>query len=133
MSTQKPYDLLVIGGGPAGLSAACGVSRQGHATLLFDSGSYRNDGADAMHAVSTWDHKPPSEYRAAARNDYKRYGCVEIENAEVKSIKKNADSVFEATTSNGKTYTGHKVVLATGVEDVYPDIPGYAECWVKGM
>ena len=133
MVSESPYDIIVIGGGPAGLSAALGPERQSHSTLLFDSGSYRNDGTDCMHMLPTWDHKPPQEFRKAARKDYDRYGTVNIVDVKIEKAKETDNGLFEVTTSNGKVYSGHKLVLATGVEDIQPDIPGYDECWVAGM
>jgi len=128
----SPVDILIIGGGPAGLSAALSIVRQVHSTIIVDSGKYRN--ADSpMHTVPTWDHRQPSEFRAAARKDFERYGTVKVESAEVASINKTEDGLFEAVGSNGQVWTGRKLVLATGVTDIFPDIPGYSDCWVSGM
>lgn len=128
------YDIIIIGGGPAGLSAASSIVRQGHKTLLLDSGKYRNAESKHMHTVATWDHRDPEEFRAAARADLARYGTVAVENAEVETVKKREDDgFFEVTAGNGTPWIGKKLILATGVEDVFPDIPGYAECWVTGM
>lgn len=126
------YDIIIIGGGPSGLSAAASIVRQDHKTVLFDSGKYRNSQSKHMHTMPSWDHQDPETFRAASRADFKRYSSITIENAEVESLRQREDGVFEAT-SGGTTWTGKKVILATGVEDVFPDIPGYAECWVSGM
>ncbi|KAI1123768.1 FAD/NAD(P)-binding domain-containing protein [Nemania abortiva] len=127
------YDIIIIGGGPAGLSAASSIVRQDHKTLLLDSGKYRNALSKHMHTVPSWDHKDPEEFRSAARAGLARYGSVTVENAEVVSLKKRPDELFEAATGDGKTWVGKKIILATGVEDVFPDIPGYADCWVSGI
>ncbi|KAI0886477.1 FAD/NAD(P)-binding domain-containing protein [Annulohypoxylon maeteangense] len=126
------YDIIIVGGGPAGLSAASSIERQGHKTVLFDSGKYRNALAKHMHTVAGWDHQDPAAFRAKARADFERYGSVTVENVEVETIKQREDGLFEATAS-GRTWTGKKVILATGVEDVFPAIPGYSECWVSGI
>lgn len=128
-----PVDIIIIGGGPAGLSAATSTVRQSHSTLILDSGKYRNDGSSYMHTVPTWDHRNPSEFREAARKDYDRYGTVKVENAEVASVKSTADGLFEATGTEGQVWIGRKLVLATGVVDNFPDIEGYADCWISGM
>lgn len=127
-----PFDILIIGGGPAGLSTASSVVRQAHSTLIIDSGKYRNDDS-YMHTLSTWDHRKASEFRAAARKDFERYGTVQIEDAEVASVKKTEEGLFQLTSTNGEVWEGHKLVLATGVIDVFPKIEGYAECWVTGI
>lgn len=126
------YDIIIIGGGPAGLSAAASIVRQDHSIYLFDSQKYRNAAAKFTHTVSTWDHRDPAEFRAASLKDLERYGTVTIDQSEVETVKQNEDGTIEAT-SNGKKVLGKKLILATGVEDVFPDIPGYAECWVSGM
>jgi thioredoxin reductase len=129
----SPVDIIIIGGGPAGLSTASSTIRQSHSTLILDSGKYRNEGSSHMHTVPTWDHRDPSEFREAARKDFDRYGTVKVENAEVASVKNTADGLFEATGTNGQVWTGRKLVLATGVVDIFPDIEGYANCWISGM
>jgi thioredoxin reductase len=127
-------DILIIGGGPAGLSAASSIVRQSHTTTILDSGTYRNDGSDYMHTLPTWDHRSPSEFRAAAIRDFERYGTVTVEKAEVESVEKDEDhGTFVAKTTDGRTFSARKLILATGVVDLFPDIPGYAECWVSGM
>lgn len=126
------YDIIVIGGGPGGLSAVASIIRQDHKTILFDSGRYRNATSKHMYTVPSWDHRDPGEFRAASVADFARYGSVTVENVEIDTIKQREDGAFEAS-SNRKTWTGKKVILATGVEDVLPNIPGYVDCWVKGM
>lgn len=124
---------MIVGGGPAGLSAAMSIVRQDYKTVLFDSGKYRNAQSKHMHTVPTWDHRDPGEFRTAARADLERYGSVTIEDVEIESLKRQDDGLFEAAAADGRAWTAKKVVLATGVEDVFPDIPGYADCWVSGM
>ncbi|KAF2681269.1 FAD/NAD(P)-binding domain-containing protein [Lentithecium fluviatile CBS 122367] len=113
--------IIIVGGGPAGLSAASSIVRQDYKTVLFDSGKYRNGLSKRMHTLPTWDHQDPQAFCEAAVKDFERYRTITRD-----------DGLFEAT-AGGKTWTGKKVVLATGVEDVFPDIPGYADCWVSGI
>lgn len=126
------YDIIIIGGGSAGLSAAASIVRQDHTIYLFDSQQYRNAAAKHLHTISSWDHRDPAEFRAASLKELERYGTVTIDHTEVESITKNEDGTIEATGS-GKKVLGKKLILATGVEDVFPEIPGYAECWISCM
>lgn len=126
------YDILIVGGGPAGLSAASSIVRQDHKTVLFDSGKYRNAYSKHMHTLPTWDHRDPADFRSASLAGLERYGSVTVENVEIETIKQKDNGNFEAS-GGGKAWTGKKVILATGVEDIFPAIPGYAACWVSAM
>ncbi|KAJ4357167.1 uncharacterized protein N0V89_001742 [Didymosphaeria variabile] len=126
------YEILLFGGGPAGLSAAASIVRQDHKTVLFDSGKYRNSLSKHMHTMPSWDHQDPQAFREKSVKDFERYGSITVEKVEIETLKQREDGLFEAT-GGGRTWTGKKVILATGVEDIYPNIPGYAECWVSGI
>lgn len=102
---EPTRDVLIIGGGPAGLAAALALCRLNHNSVIFDSGSYRNRFATEMHMVSTWDHWPPSEYLAAGRAELnERYPdqCTFVD-SEVVTIKRvsGTPSIFEATDATG--------------------------------
>ncbi|KAK8066613.1 hypothetical protein PG997_013360 [Apiospora hydei] len=137
MSSGPTSDVLIIGGGPAGLAAALALCRQNHTSIIFDSGSYRNRFAAEMHMVSTWDHRPPGEFLAAGRAELtQRYpGQYTFVNGEVASIKRVSDgpSIFEASDAAGKQWRGRKVILATGVRDLLPFIDGLEDCWGRGV
>lgn len=127
-------DVLIIGGGPAGLATALALCRARHTCVVFDSGTYRNSLCQYMHSVPTWDHADPALYRDAARKELtQRYTTVQLVDRRVLSVVKTDQGDFLATDEVGKTWTGRKLVLATGVKDAYPDLPGYGECWVTGM
>lgn len=126
------YDALIIGAGPAGLSTALGLARQTYSAIVFNSNQYRNAFSEHMHNVVTWDHKPPSDFRAAARDNIEsRYNTIHFKNAKIVSAAKKDDGTFEAVDDQQNKYQGRKLVLATGVSDILPDIKGFSELWGK--
>ena len=132
--SAEVVDVLIVGGGPAGLTAALTVARQNHTAIVFDSGKYRNGRADQMHMIPTWDGRDPAKFREEARNDIRQnYPTIQIKDIELVSAKKINDSLFEVLDSDKNVYQGKKVILATGSGNIYPDIPGYEDAWTKRM
>lgn len=87
-----------------------------------------------MHNVLTWDHRPPSEFRANAKaNILQRYTNIVFRDSRIDRITKLEDGMFEAIDEVGSSIVGKKVVLATGVTDVMPDIEGFKELWGRSM
>ena len=123
------YDSIVIGGGPAGLQATLTLGRMHRSTLMLDSGAYRNAPVDAMHNILTNDGRDPAEFRSIVRAELEAYGEVEVRDVAATSVERLADGTFEVTLADGSVETGHTVVLATGLRDVMPDVPGFAEQW----
>ncbi|KAK1584779.1 uncharacterized protein LY79DRAFT_520000 [Colletotrichum navitas] len=129
------HDALIVGAGPAGLATATALARQLYTSVLFDSGLYRNARAAHMHNVLGFDHVPPAAFRAKAREDIRaRYAeSVAFADVEVLRTSKVGEGLFRAEDARGRTWFGRRLVLATGVADVMPDIPGYADCWGRGI
>ncbi len=123
------YDALVIGGGPAGLQAALTLGRMHRPTLLLDSGTYRNAPVEAMHNIVTNDGRHPAEFRAVVHVELAAYGEVELRALAATTVERLADGTFAVTLADGTTETSRAVVLATGLRDVMPDVPGFAEQW----
>ncbi|WP_206515924.1 NAD(P)/FAD-dependent oxidoreductase [Nocardioides pantholopis] len=118
-------DCLVIGGGPAGLQAALTLGRLHRSVLLLDSGAYRNDPADAMHNMLGHDGTDPADLRAAARADLAAYSSVAVRDVAVRTVTA-VDDGFRADLADGTAATGRRLVLATGLRDTLPDLPGLA-------
>lgn len=128
------YDTLILGGGPAGLSTALGLARQLYSVVVFDSQKYRNYRTSHMHNVLTWDHKSPADFRASAKaNILSRYDGIVFRESRIDDIAKLEDGTFQVTDERGDKTVGKKVVFATGVSDVMPDIEGFEELWGKSM
>ncbi|CAA9403140.1 MAG: Thioredoxin reductase [uncultured Nocardioides sp.] len=127
------YDALVIGGGPAGLQAALTLGRMHRPTLLLDSGSYRNAPAAATHNVLTNDGRHPAEFRALVRAELAAYDDVEVRDVAAASVADGQDGTLSVTLDDDSVVAGRTLVLATGLRDVIPDIPGYAEQWGRSV
>ncbi|WAA66920.1 NAD(P)/FAD-dependent oxidoreductase [Microbacterium oxydans] len=122
------YDAIVIGAGPAGLQAALTLGRMHRSTLLLDSGEYRNGTVLHMHNMIGADGTPPAEFRSDARQELAAYGDVEIRDAAATSIS-GADDAFRVDLADGSAVEGRRVVLATGVVDDLPAVPGLQDLW----
>ncbi|MFY9714616.1 MAG: NAD(P)/FAD-dependent oxidoreductase [Microbacterium sp.] len=129
------YDAIVIGAGPAGLQAALTLGRMHRSTLLLDSGEYRNGTVLHMHNVIANDGTAPAEFRATARAQLAAYADVEVRGigvgvgVGVESIGGTEDDGFEVTLAGGSTVGARRVILATGVADDLPDVPGLDALW----
>lgn len=136
MTSQDVKDALIIGGGPAGLSVAINLARSLHTVVVFDSGKYRNALLPHLHGAPGWDHEDPASIRTQMQKDLlARYETATIACVEVSHVSRLQElrTIFIVTDASGKIWQGRKLVLATGVSDILPEMPGYDSCWVKGM
>ncbi|MGI4879504.1 MAG: NAD(P)/FAD-dependent oxidoreductase [Janthinobacterium lividum] len=122
------YDAIVIGGSYAGLSAAIHIARARRSVCVIDTGSPRNRFADASHGFFGQDGAEPLAMIAAARAEVDRYPSVQMIAASASDARALGDG-FEVTLTDGGTLTAAKLVLAFGISDVLPDVPGLAERW----
>ncbi len=123
------YDTIIIGGGPAGLQAALTLGRMHRDVLLLDSGQYRNGTVDHAHNYATHDGRSPAELRRLAREDVADYATVEVRDDAVDAVVRDGDGF--TVTIDDTTERAATLVLATGVRDQLPDVPGVAEAWGK--
>jgi thioredoxin reductase len=123
---NESYDVVVVGGGAAGLSGAVALARSRRSVLVVDGGEPRNSPADHVHNFLTRDGTPPAELSAAGRAEVARYGG-HVEAGTVTSLSRDGD-LFRAEV-NGRAVTARRLLVATGLHDELPDVPGLAERW----
>lgn len=125
------YDAIIVGGGPAGLSAALVLGRCRRKVLLCDSGRYRNEASWAVHGFLSRDGIPPGELRRIAREQLAPY-AVEVRAVQVTDARRDGGH-FEVTLAGKERVMGRKIILATGLVDVLPDIPGLRALYGKSI
>jgi len=126
------YDCIVVGGGPAGLSAALMLGRCRRRVLVCDVGEPRNRWSHAVHGFLTRDGLPPGDFLRFAREDLRPYDTVEIRSARVVDAARDHRG-FEVRCEDGTRLRTRKLLLATGVVDELPDIAGLAELYGRSV
>ena len=128
---RTEWDVIIVGGGSAGLSAALMLGRSRRRVLVVDGGEPRNRFSEHMHGVLGHDHSSPLDLLAAGRAELTRYGDVVVESGTVASaMPLDTDAIgFEVELESGERHTARRMLLATGLRDELPDIPGLAEQW----
>ncbi len=121
--TEK-YAVVVVGGGAAGLSAALVLGRARHRTLVIDAGEPRNAPAAHMQGYLSRDGMPPAEFLATGREEIARYG-VDLVRDRVVTVEKGED--FTVVSAGGRSVRARRLVVATGLKDELPAVPGVAE------
>ncbi|KAL5590193.1 hypothetical protein FOBRF1_013750 [Fusarium oxysporum] len=95
-------------------------------SVVFNSSLFRNARSEHMHTIPTWDHKDPAAFRGATHKEIlERYNTISFKDCEVAKVEKTSAGDFAATAVDGTTFTGRRVLLASGVTDLPLDIQGY--------
>ncbi|MGW3036608.1 NAD(P)/FAD-dependent oxidoreductase [Streptomyces sp. NPDC001178] len=121
---SEQYEVIVIGGGAAGLSAALVLGRARRRTLVVDAGEPRNAPAAHMHGYLSRDGMPPAAFLAIGREEIARYG-VELVRDRAVDVTKGEE--FAVVLASGRTVRARRLVIATGLRDELPAVPGVAE------
>jgi thioredoxin reductase len=128
MEANTSYDVVIIGGGAAGLSAALVLGRARRRVAVVDAGAPRNAPAAHMQGYLSRDGVPPSELLATGRAEIAAYG-VELINGTVNQIEPG----FCVHLHDGRALDARRLLVATGVTDRIPDVPGVRERWGRDL
>jgi thioredoxin reductase len=133
MNDLDEYDVIVIGGSAAGLSAALVLSRARRRVAVLDSGEPRNAPAAHMQGFLSRDGMPPRDLVAAGRAEVQQYGGRLVEGV-VTDVRRRHDARrFAVRLASGATMTARRVLFATGLRDEIPDIPGFRDRWGRDL
>lgn len=122
-----PYDVVIVGGGPGGLSAALALGRACKRVLVCDSGPRRNAAAEHIQNFVTRDGTPPEDFRRIGREQLGKYPNVEVRSARVASVS-GARGAFRVDLES-ETVEARRILLATGMIDEMLPIEGFRELW----
>lgn len=128
MTAKNSYEVIIIGGSYAGLSAAMALGRSLRKVLIIDSGSPCNERTPHSHNFLTQDGKTPTEITALAKKQVEQYASVNFYKGVAVSATKVEDG-FEVKTDSKDKFMAKKLIFTTGIKDIMPDIKGFAACW----
>jgi thioredoxin reductase len=120
---RAPFDVAIVGGGPAGLSASIWLARYLHRVLLVDSGDPRNWETRGINGFLGHPGIRPAELRGIGRDEARERGVVLVD-ATCETVAKLEEDTFELALAGGETWRARRLLLAIGLKDVWPDIPG---------
>src|SRR3954451_20913893 len=129
---QPQYDVAVVGGGAAGLSAALVLSRARRKVLVVDAGQPRNAPATHVHGYLSRDGFPPGQLLTCGRKEVTRYGGVAVEGS-VTELVPHGRTSFWVLLANGQRISARRVLVTTGLRDELPDVPGLADRWGRDV
>lgn len=129
--SAEPYDVVIVGGGPGGLSAALALGRGSKRVLLCDFGPRRNAAAKNIHNFVTRDGTPPEEFRAIGREQLAAYPNVVVKSERVAGISGTRGEFH--VTLGAESVQARRVLLCTGMVDEMPTIDGFRELWGEAI
>lgn len=128
MNTTEKFEVIIIGGSYAGLSAAMSLGRSLRNVLIIDSGLPCNRQTPHSHNFLTLDGATPNEISLKAKSQVLKYDTVSfVEEKAIKGVK--AEDGFRIRTESGKEFEAKKLIFATGIKDIMPKIKGFSDCW----
>lgn len=128
MRYSKNFDAIIVGGSYAGLSVAMTLGRSMRNVLIIDSGLHCNRQTPHSHNFITQDGEKPIVIAEKAKTQVLKYDTVKLLN-DLAISGRNTESGFVITTQTGKEFNAKKLIFATGIKDIMPDIKGFSECW----
>jgi thioredoxin reductase len=128
MLDKNNFEVLIIGGSYAGLSAALALGRSMRNVLIIDSGVACNQQTPYSHNFITQDGEKPGVIAEKAKLEVLKYSTVKFHKDKAISVRKT-DNGFTITTQAGREFRALKLIFATGITDIFPDIQGFSECW----
>jgi thioredoxin reductase len=128
MTNHKIFDVIIIGGSYAGLSAAMSLGRSLRNVLVIDSGKPCNVQTPHSHNFLTQDGKTPQEISSLAKLQVEQYRTIEFYKG-IATKGSRTDHGFEIRTESGDVFQSRKILFATGLKDQMPNIKGFADCW----
>lgn len=123
----RNFEVVVIGGSYAGLSTALSLGRAKRRVLVLDAGKPCNQQTPHAHNFLTHDGRKPGEIAALARKEILNYPTVTLQTDIVRLVEQK-ERGFKIATSTG-VYSSRKLVIATGLKDIHPNISGFSSCW----
>ncbi|SIM54726.1 NAD(P)/FAD-dependent oxidoreductase [Micromonospora cremea] len=129
---MSEYDVVIIGGGAAGLSAALVLARARRRVAVVDAGAPRNAPATHMHGFLSRDGLPPHDLLATGRKEVQGYGGHLI-GGQVTGIDPDTGAGFHVRLADGPTLSTRRILITTGLRDELPDIPGVRERWGRDL
>ena len=125
---DKDFDVVIVGGSYAGLSAAMALGRSLRRVLVIDSGSPCNRQTPHSHNFITQDGETPHAIASKARQQVSQYSTIKFVN-DIAVNGEKTENGFRIKTQGGANFSGNKLLFATGIKDTMPNIKGFEACW----